>query len=90
MNITEKILARASSKDNLEPGDVVFYCDPDTGKNKVMDMTVVTLVEVGSAGVTVKQTSSQVGQEARKESIDTTSFGSYFLSLPEILFTFFS
>ena len=29
-------------------------------------MTVVTLVEVGSAGVTVKQTSSQVGQEARK------------------------
>ncbi|MDP7195590.1 MAG: 3-isopropylmalate dehydratase, partial [SAR202 cluster bacterium] len=24
MNITEKILARASCKDNLEPGDVVF------------------------------------------------------------------
>jgi len=24
MNITEKILARASGKDNLEPGDVIF------------------------------------------------------------------
>ena len=24
MNITEKILARASSKDNVEPGDVQF------------------------------------------------------------------